>query len=383
MKQILEEFSSLSACYKSTTDQIHVLRKTLKEIDEELVEVHAQAALQQRQNQERQKIVNIIDSLVAAIPEYKKKIDERVGYKKRFDTTREDFRTKEKRKRQMGQQNRDGNWVEEEKRSQAEERIKMEDEDMLSEQMRALYRIEEEERLARVEAERVEKELAREEAERDAMEAAEADSHQLRELVREEEKAARDLAEQLRLEAREVAERALKGLAHRAGRHRGRARVGQRAALRVGERRARVAGVRALLVHVRRVLVALAGCGPRGALVRVRLVGARARAAARVAAVVEHPARVAVALAGLHPRRAARRVRLGVGARRRTAAREPAAHVHEHAVAVAFAVARLALRSKWKTCSAVCSMPQMNDATACSMPHANLPAFLSLLSLCI
>ena len=72
----------------------------------------------------------------------------------------------------------------------------MEDEDMLSEQMRALYRIEEEERLARVEAERVEKELAREEAERDAMEAAEADSHQLRELVREEEKAARDLAEQ-------------------------------------------------------------------------------------------------------------------------------------------------------------------------------------------
>ena len=76
LKQILEEFSSLSACYKSTTDQIHVLRKTLEEIDEELVEVHAQAALQQRQNQERQKIVNIIDSLVAAIPEYKKKIDE-------------------------------------------------------------------------------------------------------------------------------------------------------------------------------------------------------------------------------------------------------------------------------------------------------------------
>ena len=76
LKQILEEFSSLSACYKSTTDQIHVLRKTLKEIDEELVEVHAQAALQQRQNQERQKIVNIIDSLVATIPDYKKKIGE-------------------------------------------------------------------------------------------------------------------------------------------------------------------------------------------------------------------------------------------------------------------------------------------------------------------
>lgn len=46
----------------------------------------------------------------------KKKIDARVGYKKRFDETHEDFRSKEKRKRQLGQQNRDGNWVEEEKR---------------------------------------------------------------------------------------------------------------------------------------------------------------------------------------------------------------------------------------------------------------------------
>ena len=47
----------------------------------------------------------------------KKKIDEKIGYKKRFDKTGEDFRQKEKRKRQNGQQNRDGNWVEEEKRS--------------------------------------------------------------------------------------------------------------------------------------------------------------------------------------------------------------------------------------------------------------------------
>ena len=47
----------------------------------------------------------------------KKKIDERVGYKKRYDETREDFRSKEKRKRQMGQQNSGGDWVQEEKRS--------------------------------------------------------------------------------------------------------------------------------------------------------------------------------------------------------------------------------------------------------------------------
>ena len=46
----------------------------------------------------------------------KKKIDERVGYKKRFDRTGEDFRTKEKRKRERGQQNSGGDYVQEEKR---------------------------------------------------------------------------------------------------------------------------------------------------------------------------------------------------------------------------------------------------------------------------
>jgi len=45
-----------------------------------------------------------------------KAIDEKIGYTKRFDKTGEGFRAKEKRKRDMGQQNRDGNWVEEEKR---------------------------------------------------------------------------------------------------------------------------------------------------------------------------------------------------------------------------------------------------------------------------
>merc|ERR1719469_250285 len=47
----------------------------------------------------------------------KRKLDAKIGYKKRFDETHEDFRSKEKRKRQLGQQNRDGNWVEEEKRA--------------------------------------------------------------------------------------------------------------------------------------------------------------------------------------------------------------------------------------------------------------------------
>ena len=46
----------------------------------------------------------------------KRKLDERIGYKKRFDSTGEDFRSKEKRKRAAGQQSRDSSYVEEEKR---------------------------------------------------------------------------------------------------------------------------------------------------------------------------------------------------------------------------------------------------------------------------
>ena len=43
-------------------------------------------------------------------------IDKRLGYEKRFDKTKEDFRTKEKRKRAMGQQSSGKDWVQEEKR---------------------------------------------------------------------------------------------------------------------------------------------------------------------------------------------------------------------------------------------------------------------------
>ena len=45
-----------------------------------------------------------------------KKMDEKQGYKKRFEHTGENFRAKEKRKRSMGQQSSTGDWVQEEKR---------------------------------------------------------------------------------------------------------------------------------------------------------------------------------------------------------------------------------------------------------------------------
>mmetsp|Transcript_66994 Transcript_66994/g.111304 ORF Transcript_66994/g.111304 Transcript_66994/m.111304 type:complete len:171 (+) Transcript_66994:45-557(+) len=71
----------------------------------EAAEAEAAAAEERRQALDAEK--RILD---------RKGIDERIGYEKRFDRTGEGFRAKEKRKRAMGQQNRDGNWVEEEKR---------------------------------------------------------------------------------------------------------------------------------------------------------------------------------------------------------------------------------------------------------------------------
>ena len=46
----------------------------------------------------------------------RKKIDEKIGWEKRYDRTKEDFRAKEKRKRDQGQQSSSGDWVQEEKR---------------------------------------------------------------------------------------------------------------------------------------------------------------------------------------------------------------------------------------------------------------------------
>ena len=78
LKQILKDFSALSACHKSTTDQIDSLKKTLEEKEKELAEVHTKTAVQRKENQERQKLVDIVEDIVAAIPDYKRKISELV-----------------------------------------------------------------------------------------------------------------------------------------------------------------------------------------------------------------------------------------------------------------------------------------------------------------
>jgi len=86
---------------------------TYKRLEEE-------EAAAREQREEAQRLAEAEVALPAVTEESKilsrEEIDKKVGYKKRFDATGEGFRAKEKRKRALGQQNRDGNWVEEEKR---------------------------------------------------------------------------------------------------------------------------------------------------------------------------------------------------------------------------------------------------------------------------
>jgi len=78
LKQILEDFAALSNCYKSNTEQIGALKKILQEKESELATVRTQINDHRKENQERQKLVDIVEDIVAAIPDYKRKISELV-----------------------------------------------------------------------------------------------------------------------------------------------------------------------------------------------------------------------------------------------------------------------------------------------------------------
>jgi len=113
--QAVIDFAALErAGYRTSTD----LRQTdtYKRLDEAAenereADAARHAADQARRDEEKAAIERAKSELLDP-----QKIDERIGYKKRYAETGEDFRAKEKRKRLMGQQNRDGNYVEEEKR---------------------------------------------------------------------------------------------------------------------------------------------------------------------------------------------------------------------------------------------------------------------------
>jgi len=146
LKQVLQDFSALSACHNSTNDQINSLKKALEEKEKELAEVHANTAVQRKENQERQKLVDVIESLVAVIPDYKKKIGEleecdEVGEARLKETTEELVEMKRKHRQHMaGLEDKMAKEYTEEKE---QERMRME---LLAESLRSSH----EEELARL-----------------------------------------------------------------------------------------------------------------------------------------------------------------------------------------------------------------------------------------
>jgi hypothetical protein len=109
------DFASLSrAGYKSATNLTDT--ETYKRLDKEAKETKeaetAAEAAEAEAERTRKEACELAQRELLNV----KKIDERVGHKKRYAETKEDFRDREKRKRAAGQQSREGSFVEEEKR---------------------------------------------------------------------------------------------------------------------------------------------------------------------------------------------------------------------------------------------------------------------------
>ena len=108
LKQILEDFAALSNCYKSNTEQIGALKKTLQEKESELAAVHARINYHRKENQERQKLVDIVEDIVAAIPDYKRKISELVECEEVVKTTSKEKTEELMKMKQMHRQHMAG-----------------------------------------------------------------------------------------------------------------------------------------------------------------------------------------------------------------------------------------------------------------------------------
>ena len=109
------DFASLSrAGYKSATNLTDT--DTYKRLDQEAKETKeaelAAEAAEAEADRTRKEALELAQRELLDV----RKIDERVGHKKRYSETKEDFRDREKRKRAAGQQSREGSFVEEEKR---------------------------------------------------------------------------------------------------------------------------------------------------------------------------------------------------------------------------------------------------------------------------
>lgn len=109
------DFAALErAGYKATRDL--TTTETYQRIAQKEEEDHEQERLVKQREKEEAAAAAAAKAEAEEELLNRKKIDEKLGWEKRYDRTKEDFRSKEKRKRDMGQQSRDGNWVEEEKR---------------------------------------------------------------------------------------------------------------------------------------------------------------------------------------------------------------------------------------------------------------------------
>ena len=107
------DFASLSrAGYKSATNLTDT--DTYKRLDQEAKETKEAAAeaAEAEAERTRKEALELAQRELLDV----RKIDERVGHKKQYSETKEDFRDREKRKRAAGQQSREGSFVEEEKR---------------------------------------------------------------------------------------------------------------------------------------------------------------------------------------------------------------------------------------------------------------------------
>ena len=108
------DFAALQRAGLSTTTKLTETQTYRKLSEEEEMKKTAEREAAIKAEEEVVRLKAIEEAQAAALDPAK--IDDRLGYEKRFAKTGENFRAKEKRKREMGQQSRDSSTVEEEKR---------------------------------------------------------------------------------------------------------------------------------------------------------------------------------------------------------------------------------------------------------------------------
>eukprot|EP00325_Prymnesiales_sp_UTEX-LB-985_P007959 CAMPEP_0174701930 /NCGR_PEP_ID=MMETSP1094-20130205/6397_1 /TAXON_ID=156173 /ORGANISM="Chrysochromulina brevifilum, Strain UTEX LB 985" /LENGTH=164 /DNA_ID=CAMNT_0015899641 /DNA_START=129 /DNA_END=623 /DNA_ORIENTATION=- len=112
---VVVDFAALErAGYKAARKltETETYQRLGEQMEEQKQAEEAKQAMEAEEKAARQAAIEKMQSDLLDV----RKIDERIGYKKRYAETGEDFRSKEKRKRERGQQASAGDYVQEEKR---------------------------------------------------------------------------------------------------------------------------------------------------------------------------------------------------------------------------------------------------------------------------